>query len=237
MRHQRHTRRLMPAVLQRLAQPIVVAVLQRVHQREHPLQVEHRVLARDRRRQRRTRLLRRQTFERRRDDEAQVVRPRPAERARLGVIRFDHRRHATEQRGRRVIRVTFERRCGREQRAVGYRRRHALEDAQAGNRRRRAAAEARRHRNVTVNLREHCRDGLRCRLPVLLSGERRERAFDHVGTANRRPAADHLEPCAAVVTHIDNARAEVELDRHAKRVETAPKVGGGAGDQNFVSQK
>ena len=48
-RHQRRASRLMPAVPHRLAHAVVVLRLQRVHQRQHPLQVEDRVPPRQRR--------------------------------------------------------------------------------------------------------------------------------------------------------------------------------------------
>src|SRR3989442_15021260 len=52
MRHERGACRLMPAVLKRLAKPIVLAVLQRMDQRQDSLEIEDSVLPRNRRRER-----------------------------------------------------------------------------------------------------------------------------------------------------------------------------------------
>ena len=115
MRHQRRPRRLMPAILHRLAQPIVLAVLQRVHQRQHPLQVENRILARHRGRQRRACLRRGQADKRRRHDQPQILGPSPLQDLHVGAVDHD-RRQAAEERRRGVVGVSFERRRHREQR-------------------------------------------------------------------------------------------------------------------------
>ena len=77
VRYQRGTSGLMPTVLQRLAQTIVLAMLERVNQRKNALQVEHGVRARNRRRQRCPRLRCQKPRVRRCDYEAQISRPFP----------------------------------------------------------------------------------------------------------------------------------------------------------------
>ena len=58
-RHHGRTRRLVPTVLYGFAQSRVVAMLQRMHERHHALQVENRIAPRHRVGQRRARLRRR----------------------------------------------------------------------------------------------------------------------------------------------------------------------------------
>ena len=65
----------MPPILHAFANPLVLAMLERVHQREDPLQVEDGVGTRHRVRERCPRLGGREAYCRRRDDKTKVVRP------------------------------------------------------------------------------------------------------------------------------------------------------------------
>ena len=121
-RHERRARRLMPAIPHRLAQPVVLAVLQRVHERQHALQVEDRVPPRQR--------LRQAPPAPSPWPDRPPASPRPAadppatsSAARSGRLpsTLDHRRQPAEQRRRRVVGVSFDRGRRRQQHAVGQR--------------------------------------------------------------------------------------------------------------------
>ena len=79
LRHERSTRPLMPPIPHRFAQQVVVAGLQRMHQRQHPLHIEHGIPSRQRIGQRRPCFRGRKTNRRSGDNEAKVLGPVPSQ--------------------------------------------------------------------------------------------------------------------------------------------------------------
>jgi hypothetical protein len=209
-----------PSIPHRLAQLFVVAVLQRVHQREHPLQVENRIAPRHVFRQRRPRLGRRESDGRRRNHEPQIGGPRPLERERLGAFALEHRVQPAEQRRRGVVGMAFDGGCRRQQSRIRYRLRHALEQTKTGNGRGRAASQTGRHRDVTFDFHEYRR-----RRQTRSARDTVERLLERVLPVDCGRASRHDELGALVVADIRNRRAQIQLNGHAECVETAAQIG------------
>jgi len=214
----------MPAIANGLAQRRVLTGLKGVNQRQHPLQIEDGVVARQHVGQRGARLRRRQSDGRRCHDQPQFLRPVPAQRERIAASLFQHRRQTAEERRRGVVRVSFNLGRGTKQFRITQRTADRLEDANAGDGRSRTAAKTCSHRNVTIDL-----DGHRRRATAGPVRDGHVAAFQRVLASDRRRAAHHRQPRPAVIAHVDDAGGQVELNGHAKRIEPAAQVGNRGG--------
>jgi hypothetical protein len=207
------------AIAQPFTQILGAPRVQRSKQLRQMLRVEDDVLKRQPSRDCAPRDRRRQFNFRRRHDDAPPFGPGPTCDADRAILPWATARHAAEERGGRVVRVSLDLRC-RGQDLV--RRTPAVDQfaqPEPGNRRGGTAPEAATQRNLAAHVKNQRRR------PPPRRWQRLERRLDAIGTAERTISEPALQPPAAVSDHIRDSHPKIQRDRDSKRVEPWTKVG------------
>ena len=219
----------MQAVLHGFAQSIVLTPLQRLLEREHTLHMEKGVCPRHLARQRRASLCRRQSNDRGRHHQPEILGPRPPKRVGQCPFNFNDRVQASEKSGCRVVRVPLGLSREAEELRIAQRAGDSLEHPEAGNARSSAAAKSSGHRNLACYL---DRDTWPASSGPLNSDV--ERAFYRIASRDCWRAPRHHEFRSAIVADIDDPGTQVQLNGNTEGIEAATQVGNRAWDYYFL---